>query len=331
MAHMKAEYWRAVSGRVQCELCPRACLIADGSTGACRVRRVRDGKLVAQGYGQISSISMDPIEKKPLYHFVPGSRILSVGGWGCNLSCQFCQNWSISQKFEPGEVPQHPESVVAKAIQHGSVGLAYTYNEPIVGFEFVRDCSHLAREAGLANVLVTNGFINPEPATELLPLIDALNIDIKSMDDDFYRKYCSGRLTPVLDFAIQAREAGCHVEITNLLIPDHNDSDTDVSKLARWISNNLGANTPLHISAYTPRYRLGAAPTSEEIMNRALDLCREMLCFVYLGNNMSAQGRNTNCQQCGVELLTRNGFRSTIKGVVSGKCEACGEPVPFVM
>ena len=280
-----AEHWHLRDdGKVQCDLCPHGCLMDVGGCGRCRVRAVHQGELKAVGYGLVSSAGVDPIEKKPLNCFRPGSRIFSIGGWGCNLSCTFCQNWSISQRMAENGSMHTPEDVVALGGRSGSIGIAYTYNEPLIGFEFVRDCAVLARERGLVNVLVTNGFVCAGPAGELLPLVDALNIDIKSMDDKFYRQHCGAQLQPVLDFARQAVAAGCHVEITNLVIPGLNDSDSLFTALAVWIAEELGRTVPLHLSAYRPQYRMHLDSTPVATLERARRLCGEHLETVFLGN-----------------------------------------------
>lgn len=280
-----ALYWKKIGfDKVVCELCPNRCVLGEGEDGICRVRGVRDGELIALGYGYISSLAVDPIEKKPLYHFRSGSRIFSVGAWGCNFSCKFCQNWQISQDFKKGSEFLTPEQLVQFAVDSGTGAIAYTYNEPLMGYEFVYDCARLAKKSGVANVLVTNGYIMQKPAAELLPYINALNIDIKSFNNEFYVKYCGGRLQPVLDFAKQAKSAGCHVEITNLIIPSCNDKDADISALAEWVADNLGKDTVLHLSAYFPQYKFDVKATSYEILDHARGLALKKLDNVYLGN-----------------------------------------------
>lgn len=236
------------------------------------------------GYGLLSSVHVDPIEKKPLNRFHPGSSIFSVGGWGCNFGCTFCQNWTISQDFRQSETRHTPEQMVRAMRAEGCSLIAYTYNEPLVGFEFVRDCCRLVRADGGENVLVTNGFIEEKPAAELLPLVDALNVDIKSMDEAFYKTYCKGSLAPVLRFCRQAVKAGCHLEITNLIIPGLNDTDEGFETLAAWIRDELGPLIPLHLSAYHPDFRLAVPRTSRETLQRASDICRKTLSYVYRGN-----------------------------------------------
>jgi pyruvate formate lyase activating enzyme len=328
-----AEFWhKAEGGRVRCDLCPHRCSIAEGKAGRCRVRRVEGGALLAAGYGLVSSAHMDPIEKKPLYHFAPGSMIFSVGGWGCNLSCVFCQNWTISQQGTEGEgAPRHePRQIVEAARRAGSGGIAYTYNEPLVGFEFVRDCARLAADAGLFNALVTNGYALPEPAAALLPLVQALNIDIKSMDDGFYRRHCGGSLQPVLDFAGQARAASCHVEITNLVIPGLNDGDAGFESLAGWMAEHLGEGAPLHLSAYRPEYRMTIPPTPAGTLERAREICRRKLRYVYVGNVLTADGQDTECPGCGATLIARRGYDTRVSGIRDGRCDKCGRPADVV-
>jgi len=325
-----ARFWHAEGDKARCDLCPHRCLIAEGRTGLCGVRARRGGSLAAEGYGLVSSVNLDPIEKKPLYHFMPGEAILSIGGWGCNFACAFCQNWSISQRVENGGSRYAPEEIVAAAPARGSRGIAYTYNEPLVNAEFVLDCAVRAAEAGLANVLVTNGYVLPEPASELLPLTDALNIDVKSMDDAFYRRHCRGGLQPVLDFAVQAAGAGCHVEITNLVIPGLNDDAQGLEALARWVAEHLGRGAPLHFSAYRPMYKMRAPATPADALERAREIGRRWLDYVYIGNVVSAEGRDTLCPGCGAVLVSRRGYAGEMRGVRNGVCAACGRAADVI-
>ncbi|MBL7077864.1 MAG: AmmeMemoRadiSam system radical SAM enzyme [Kiritimatiellae bacterium] len=324
-----ATYWHSdPQGRAQCDLCPHRCIVVEGGQGRCRTRGVRNGKLVALGYGAVSSLQVDPIEKKPLYHFFPGCPIFSVGGWGCNLSCSFCQNWTISQQAVPPGRTYAPEAIVDGA--GDSIGIAYTYNEPLVAYEFVYDTASLARERGLKNVLVTNGHINPDPAAELLPLIDALNIDIKSMDPAFYMDHCGGDQAAVLSFAAQAHAAGCHVELTNLVIPSLNDTEDNFRSLANWVSNSLSSEVPLHLSAYRPCYELDIPSTPLQTLERAWEICSDQLDYVYLGNVMSEQGCDTHCPVCDAELIRRSGFRARVTGITDGRCASCGRVADVV-
>ena len=328
-----ALHWhQCENATVQCDLCPHRCVVREGKHGLCRVRGMRDGELRALGYGVISSAHADPVEKKPLYHFFPGARIFSIGGWGCNFGCVFCQNWSISQEaqLESGE-RWSPADVAGAAVVRGSVGVAYTYNEPVVGFEFVLACAQAVRAAGYKNVLVTNGFLNPVPAAELLPWIDALNIDIKSMDEGFYREQCRGRLAPVLAFAEQAVSLKCHVEITNLLIPGLNDNDEQPVALARWMAEHLGRSTPLHLSAYRPEYKSSIPATPVATLQRAYESCARHLPYVYVGNVMTADGQNTKCPQCGTTWIRRSGYAVNVCGIHNGACDSCGRRTEIVM
>jgi len=327
----RASYWSHVDEeRIRCELCPHGCVLREGKDGLCKVRGVREGELKALSYGKLSSAAMDPIEKKPLYHFCPGADIFSVGGWGCNLACVFCQNWTISQRFEGGGRSLTPEQVVHQAADCRSIGIAYTYNEPLVSYEFVLDCARLARETGLANVLVTNGHLQPQPASELLSLVDALNIDVKSMEEGFYAEHCRGHLAPVLAFAEQAMGAGCHVEITNLVIPGLNDSEDGIERLAGWIAGNLGKDTPLHLSAYRPQYKMDIPSTPAGLLERLHVVAARHLRYVYLGNVISTTGNDTVCPDCGATLIGRHGYRTETGGLKDGACRQCGRRLEYV-
>lgn len=327
-----AEFWRTTeSGKIQCELCPHHCVIAEKKTGLCGIRRVENGRLLAVGYGLLSSMHNDPIEKKPLFHFHPGSAIFSIGGWGCNFACGFCQNWQISQAVNAQAQSFRPDAVVQAALDQNAPGIAYTYNEPLINLEFVRDCAQLARAAGLFNVLVTNGFVEEKPAAELLPLVDALNIDIKSMDESFYKQQCRGALAPVLRFARQARAAGCHVEITSLLIPGLNDSEEQVGRVSAWMAENLGRFTPLHLSAYHPEYKMDIPSTPPAVLERAFIRCKLDLAYVYMGNVLSSEGQATLCPQCAQELIARQGYAVRIVGIMNHACLQCGRPVDVVV
>lgn len=328
-----ARYWHAEEGgAVRCDLCPHACRLSEGQAGRCRVRGVERGELRALAYGCISGLQADPIEKKPLYHFYPGRSILSAGGWGCNFGCEFCQNWQISQSFEQGGLSMSPNAVVNRAlIEPDNVGLAYTYNEPTVGIEFVLDCARAIKAAGLRNVLVTNGFIQSNPASDLLAVMDALNVDIKSMDEMFYRRYCKGQLAPVLDFCRKAAAAGCHVEITHLTIPGLNDTEANIDQMASWIAEVMGDRTPLHLSGYFPRYRFTIAETAPEVILRLREVAMRHLRYVYAGNLHGRQGGDeTCCPECGAVLIRRIGYRADVCGIRAGHCASCEKAVDVI-
>jgi len=316
--------------RVQCFLCPHRCIIAEGRNGTCRVRKDDGGVLYAQTYGKISSFALDPVEKKPLYHFYPGRNIFSVGSVGCNLHCSFCQNWSISQtnpdNFSLREIS--PEDLARRAQRDGSIGLSYTYNEPFIWWEFVYDTAQLIRKEGLKNVLVTNGYVEEEPLRELLPWIDAMNVDLKSMDDDFYRRYCGGTLQPVLKtIEISVRE-GTHVEITNLIIPGLNDRWDLIEKLVSWIYD-LNPSIPLHFSRYFPTYKLDNPPTPVSFLEEVYHFARERLPFVYLGNIGGGKGNITFCPTCRREVVIRRGYQVDTSGLLGNRCRFCGSSLPF--
>ncbi len=327
--HEAMYYQKLEDNRVHCVLCPHNCHIKPGSVGLCRQRMNADGTLVSKIYGRVTSASMDPVEKKPLYHFHPGARILSIGTNGCNFACQHCQNWTTSQEDSPTQALS-AEEAVELAERQGSFGISYTYNEPLIWYEYVLDTSKLARERGMKNVLVTNGFVQEAPLRQLLPFIDALNIDIKSIRDEFYRKICRGRLGPVLETAIIANESA-HVEITNLIIPGHNDSDADLTSLADWIRDHLGPETPTHLSAYFPRYRLKAPPTPVETLERGYEIFAKRLHYVYLGNVMAHRGADTKCRKCGSVLVERRGYHTEAVGLTGDGCKKCGEKLKIVV
>ncbi|NLG84200.1 MAG: AmmeMemoRadiSam system radical SAM enzyme, partial [Firmicutes bacterium] len=249
---------------VRCLLCPHACRLRDGQAGLCRVRRREGEKFYTLNYARVTALALDPIEKKPLYHFYPGSAILSAGTFGCNFACGFCQNWTISQEEAPSEViaPAHLVALAERERDVGNIGLAYTYSEPSVWWEYVFDAAVLARERGLVNVLVTNGFLNPDPLHALLPYLDGVNMDLKG-PEEFYRRVCRGRLAPVEAFAEAVLAAGVHLELTNLLIPGYNDSEEDLRDLVDWVAG-LDPEIPLHFSRYFPQYRFTAPPTPLE-------------------------------------------------------------------
>lgn len=320
----QARWWHSTDGqKVACELCPIGCTLAEGDDGPCSSRGNRQGAMVPLQYGQLVSAAMDPIEKKPLYHFYPGTEILSVAGPGCNLHCMFCQNWTISQDHTSATQQAAPAEIVDAALHAGSVGIAYTYSEPLVWYEFVLDTARLARQAGLVNVLVTNGFLNPEPLAELLPWIDAANVDLKSMDDVFYRTICKARLAPVLAAIRQIFDAGVHLEITNLLIPEHNDSDEQINRLVDFVAG-LDRSIALHFSAYRPAWQMKAPPTPQQTLLRARALALEKMDWVYLGNVSVSEGCDTLCPACGETAVARTGRQTRVFLKNGDHCCGCG-------
>ncbi|MDR2600330.1 MAG: AmmeMemoRadiSam system radical SAM enzyme [Oscillospiraceae bacterium] len=280
-----AMYWKSKeSGFVQCELCPHECIIASGCVGRCGARTNIDGILYASSFGLLTSYALDPIEKKPLYEFHSGSKIVSIGSYGCNLRCPFCQNYAISMEYEGVHLDKVTEDVIVnialKAIEDGNIGIAYTYNEPLIGYEFVLNCSKRIREVGLKNVLVTNGYLNPKPLAELLPYIDAMNIDIKGITDGTY-EMVGGTLEPILK-TVETASKTCHVELTTLVVPGQNEDE--IEEIAKWIAS-IDKNIPYHLSRYFQRYLYKSGePTTKAIMYRAKELAERHLKNVYLGN-----------------------------------------------
>ena len=320
-------YEKKDAGKVQCHLCPHNCIISEGKRGICRVRTNEGGVLYTNIYGEVSSVAMDPIEKKPLYHFYPGHSILSVGTVGCSFHCMFCQNYSTSQNPDHATQYYSPEELVSVAESSNSIGIAYTYTEPLIWYEYVLDCCRLAHKAGLKNVFVSNGYINQEPLSELLPYADAFNIDLKAMNEEFYRKVIGGRLQGVLDtIAAISKHPQITLEVTTLVIPGYNDSDAEMEELAGFLSS-LRVDIPYHLSAYFPMYQFTAPATSYETLKRLKELALKKLRYVYLGNVSGPT--NTACHHCGSVLVERFGYSVRRDGYSGGKCDNCGESVPI--
>ncbi|MBN2188992.1 MAG: AmmeMemoRadiSam system radical SAM enzyme [Chitinispirillaceae bacterium] len=311
---------------MRCELCPHRCRIPEGKHGFCLTRENIGGRLAAANYCRPVSTAVDPIEKKPLFHFHPGSSIFSTGPNGCTFKCSFCQNSEISQgKTATREMT--PEEIAGMAAKHGSIGIAYTYSEPIIWFETIMEVGAKIKERGLKNVMVTNGFIEPAPLNDLLSIVDAMNIDIKSMNPSFYRRICKGSLEPVLKTCETVKKAGCHLEITNLLIPGENDGPEETAALADFMAIHLGKDTPLHISRYFPRYKMDHSPTPPSALERAWEIARKKLDYVYVGNIASGDRENTFCPQCGELLIARSGYSVRVDQnleVSPGKHQKCG-------
>jgi len=321
---IEAKYYKKEKDRLVCELCPRFCKLKDGQEGFCFGRENQNGTMVVTNYGKIPSLSIDPIEKKPLYHFFPSRDILSTGPNGCNFRCQFCQNWQIAQTRVSTEFIS-PEQLINIAVSKNSIGIAYTYTEPFIWYEFVCDCSQIAREKGLKNVLVTNGFINEKPLQEILPFIDAMNIDIKSIRPEFYETYCLGKLEDVMR-TIEKSFEKCHIELTNLVITDLNDSRENQEDLIDWIAG-ISDEIPLHISRYFPSYKLKKPATDPKKLKDFFTLAKEKLKYVYLGNVYIEDTCNTYCPDCNQLLITRKGYNTGVKGISDEKCSNCGKNI----
>ncbi len=319
---------------VQCNLCPHRCIIADGERGICRVRENRSGRLYSMVYGNPCAVHVDPIEKKPFYHFLPTIGAFSLATAGCNLRCLYCQNWSISQ-VTPEETENHdllPEKVVRYAQEYNAPVIAYTYSEPTAFYEYMLDTARLAREAGLLNVVISAGFINPEPLRELCQVVDAIKIDLKGYDKEFYREVCEGELEPVLKAIHTIYESGVHLEIVNLVVPTLNDDLDQLRALTRWIARDLSPGVPLHFSRFHPQYKLAnLPPTPVETLDRAREIAlEEGVRFVYAGNVPGHPANHTYCPACGEVLIERQGYNVLSYHLDGGACKFCGEPITGV-
>ncbi len=317
-------------GSVRCGVCAHRCLVRPGRRGICGVRENRGGQLVSLAYGAVVASCLDPIEKKPLFHVAPGSTAYSIATAGCPFHCTFCQNWEIAQGPRLGldlpTRPLPPDRVVAEATTQGAESIAYTYVEPMVFLEYALDTARLARQAGLRNLLITDGYATPEAVELLAPVLDAANVDLKSFDDAFYRKVCGARLAPVLESIVAMRRAGIWLELTTLVIPGHNDDDGQLRALTRWIVETLGPETPWHVSRFFPMHRmLDVPPTPLATLQRAADLGREAgMEHVYVGNAPELGLEDTSCVGCGRLLIERHGYRVRTHLTSGGMCLGCG-------
>jgi len=327
-------------GRLSCSLCHHRCILAEGARGICRVRGNSGGKPDLPFYGLVSSLALDPIEKKPLLHFLPGTEVFSAGFYGCNLRCPFCQNWEISQGTEAGGSRLKPSALVDLALASGAPSLAFTYSEPTVHFEYLVEAADLAREKGLRTVLVTNGQLNHEPAERLLTRMDAVNLDIKCFSEEAYRRVLKGELHQALDFATLAWQTSW-LEVTTLLVPGLDEWEGAVEGIAGFLAG-LSPLLPLHLSAYHPAYRMEEPPTRAALVHELAARARKSLAFVYEGN-LAGEDSRSNCQACGSLLVSRRGYRVEAGGLAPGvpgslpmsprsaaSCASCGEPAPFV-
>lgn len=320
-------------GKVRCTLCPHQCIIGNGNSGLCSVRFNNNGILSSEVYGVISSLSLDPVEKKPLYHFFPGMNIFSVGSYGCNLTCSFCQNHDISQvnQFTGIRSGRHVtvEHIINKAVTSSlNCGIAFTYNEPAVWIEFMLDIAMAAFDQGLKTAMITNGYINKKPLDDLIPLIDAFNVDLKSFNNDFYKKYTGSSLKPVLNTIEKIASHKKHLEVTMLIIDGLNDDYDEFERAIKWIASNTGRETPLHLSRYFPRFRMSIPATLEETLLNMYEIACNHLDYVYLGNVHRSIGQNTSCPDCGVLLTVRKGYVTTQVNIDnSGNCSGCGKSI----
>lgn len=326
--YLPAELWEPGTDKsARCRLCAQYCLIAEGASGKCGVRKNRSGSLLTRAANEVAAVNLDPVEKKPLYHFLPGTQTFSVGGFGCNFSCDFCQNSDISQyhlRWESGGNFMNPARVVSAAQKYRAASVSYTYNEPTVFFELMRPSAALAHEHGLYNIMVSNAYMSPEAFKRLDGLVDAANFDLKSFSDGFYRDYCGARLKPVLQTIARAVKAGWWVEVTTLLIAGLNDGGKELDSLASYIYNELGPDVPWHVSRFRPAFRMLNRPvTPLESIERAMEAgLRAGLNYVYAGNIPGHEAESTFCPSCKARLIGRVGYN--IQVGFSGVCPDCG-------
>ncbi len=332
--HEARQYRHGEDDTLICSLCNHRCTIREGKHGICGVRENRGGILYAMTYGRVSSEAVDPIEKKPLYHFLPGTLSYSLGSVGCNFRCEHCQNWQISRAditgFSLREIS--PEEGVRRAKARMCSSISWTYNEPTIWHEYALDMGTLAKQGGLATVYVTNGYITEEALREIAPVLDAFRVDIKAFTEDFYKKICGAKLQPVLDSTILARELGMHIEVVNLVIPGLNDSPEETGALISWIAENLGPDTPVHFTRFHPDYRMqDREATSVATLERIYRQAKEGgLHYPYVGNVFMHRYESTYCPVCGALLIERRGFSAIARNLADRRCTACGANIAVV-
>jgi pyruvate formate lyase activating enzyme len=327
-------YRKLVNNSVNCQLCPRRCIIPQGKRGFCGVRENKEGALYALSYGKLVAIHIDPIEKKPLFHFLPGSQAFSIATAGCNLRCKFCQNWAISQKRTEDLAYEYlePAKLIALVKKSGAETIAFTYTEPVIFYEYMLDVARLAKTEGIKTVMHSNGYVNEEPLKELAKYLDAANIDLKGFSDEYYAKLAEGTLGPVLRTLKTLKEAGVHLEITNLILPGFNDDEATIRQMCIWIKKNLSEDTPLHFSRFFPTYKLVALiPTPVEALKRAKKIAdEEGLQYVYIGNLAGNPAENTVCPRCKKIVIKRSGYTVLENHLKNGKCSFCGQEIAGV-
>ena len=319
---------------IECTLCPRHCRLKEGERGNCRVRVHLDGKLQTLVYGNPCSVHVDPIEKKPVFHVLPGSAAFSVATAGCNLHCKYCQNWQISQRApeETTNIDLPPQALVANALKYNCRSIAYTYTDPVIFYEYVLDSAKIAHSQNLLNIMVSAGYIEQDPLLELCPHIDAANIDLKGITDDYYRRMSDATLKPVLDCIQTMVKQGVWVELTNLIVPTWNDGEKDIRALCRWIVDHLGPDVPLHFSRFWPQHQLkNLPPTPVETLSLAWDIAKtEGLHYAYVGNIPGHDGNSTFCPHDNKLLIKRIGYRILENHIEDGKCKYCSHKVPGI-
>lgn len=333
LSSVEARYYKKLDGGgIECFLCPRHCRITDLERGYCGVRENRDDKYYTLVYGLPCAVNVDPIEKKPLYHFHPGTTAFSLATAGCNCNCKFCQNWDISQSRpeQTDNLDLPPKNIVDICLQRQIPTIAYTYSEPIIFYEYMYDIAKLGHEKGIKSVMITGGYIESKPLADLMPHLDAIKVDLKAIREDYYRDIVSGELKPVLDRLVQIKKNGTWLEIVYLVVPTHNDTDGEFRDLARWVKTNLGVDTPVHFSRFYPQYLMkNLPPTPEATLQRAYDISRaEGLHYVYLGNIRSHPAESTYCPACGEIVIERHGYRISQYNLINNRCKKCGQEIP---
>jgi len=335
LSRVEAKYYQKLPDReIKCDLCPRFCQLGDKERGFCGVRENQDGKYYTLVYGKVCSYNIDPIEKKPFFHFLPGSAAFSLATAGCNLSCKFCQNWQISQ-MRPEQVQNidlPPEAVAEQANRYNCPVIAYTYSEPVIFYEYMYDTSVSARRRGIKNVVVSAGYINPEPLADLIKVVEAIKIDLKAFNQDFYTNYVRGELQPVLDAIKQIARSKVWLEIVYLVIPTLNDNPEEIRMMSRWLKNEIGPDYPIHFSRFHPMYLIkNLPPTPVSTLEKLRDIAlEEGLHYVYMGNVPGHPAESTYCPSCGKLIIERYGYTVKKKGLSGNKCQHCGQTIPGV-
>ncbi len=331
----EAILYEKVDNALNCKICQRRCLISPGKTGFCQMRENVDDKIYSLNYAAVSSAAVDPIEKKPLFHFYPGSMVFSLGSVGCNFRCRHCQNWGISQA-ELENIPTRdmlPEDAIRLTKEYGCKSIAWTYNEPTMWFEYTLDSAKIARREDIKTIYVTNGYMSEESFQEIRPYLDAANIDLKGMSEKFYQDLCEARLEPVLDTIVRMHDAKIHIEVTNLMIPGYNDSDEDVRSLVKFMADEVGVEVPLHFTRFFPQYQMQDLPPTEiKYLEKAYKIARDAgMKYVYIGNVPTADGENTYCPECGETVIKRDGFSvMSDKIKETRKCPRCKADIDIV-
>jgi pyruvate formate lyase activating enzyme len=335
LSHVEAKYYKKLEYKeIECELCPRKCKVGDRERGYCGCRENENGTYYTLVHSRPCSAHVDPIEKKPLFHFLPGTQAFSIATAGCNLNCKFCQNWEISQ-VRPEQVTAYdlpPEEVAAYAEQNGCKTIAYTYSEPIVFYEYMLDCAIAGHKKGVRSVVITAGYINHDPWLELIREVDAIKVDFKAFTEEFYQDICSGKLKPIMDALVDLAQSNIWYELVYLIIPTLNDDLSDIRRMSKWMIKELGRDVPIHFTRFGPRYLLkNLPPTPVSTLEKAREIAQEEgMNFVYIGNVPGHKGENTYCPNCKQVLIERVGYRIIQINLKDGKCAFCGKTIPGV-